>query len=161
MSGDKGLADALPGIRARLDAERAELAKPRDPGRLVRPASPNAALAAPEGFRPAPDVVSPDYAVPAPELYAALRSVGAAQPRTTLDAGFDEAMQAHYTVRSAVFSFPDLVWVQALHADHGGSRAFIWSRSVIGRYDFGVNRARVRAWLAAIDNAVRPGQGGR
>ena len=157
MSGGAGLADLLPGVRAQLEARRAELRTPRDVRGLVRPASPNAALGAPGDFQPAPDFVSPSYAVPAQDLYAALRAVGTAQARTTLDAAFDEAMQAHYTVRSALLGFPDLVWVQALPAGPGRSGVVIWSRSVIGRYDFGVNRARVLAWLAALDAAL-PGR---
>ena len=157
MSGAANLADLLPGVRAQLAARRTELLTPRDIRGLVRPASPNAALAAPEGFQPAPDFVSPSYATPAQDLYAALRAVGTAQARTTLDAAFDEAMQAHYTVRSALLGFPDLVWVQALPAGPGRSGAVIWSRSVLGRYDFGVNRARVLAWLAALDAAL-PGR---
>ena len=155
MNGGSGLADALPGVRARLEAKRRELLTPRDPGSLVRPASPNTALAAPDGFRPVADFVSPGYAVSARKLYAVLRTVAAAQPRTTLDAAFDEALQAHYTVRSALLGFPDLVWVQALQAEPGRSGALIWSRSVVGRYDFGINKARVRAWLAAVDAALQ------
>ncbi len=156
MNGGSGFADVLPGVRARLEANRRELLSPRDVGSLVRPASPNTALAAPDGFRPVADLISPTYAVSARKLYAVLRTVAAANPRTALDAAFDEALQAHYTVRSAVFGFPDLVWVQALEAEPDRSGALIWSRSVVGRYDLGVNKARVRAWLAAVDAALQP-----
>ena len=158
MSGGTALADILPGIQAKLQAWRSELREPRNVHDLVRPASSNTALAAPEGFRPAPDVVTASYAVPAERLYATLRAVGAAQPRTTLDAAFNEALQAHYTVRSALLGFPDLVWTQALRADAGRSQVVIWSRSVLGRYDFGVNQARLRIWLAAVDAALRAGR---
>ena len=151
MNGSPGLADVLPNVRAQLAAHRRELLAPRDVSSLVRPASPNTALAAPGGFRPVVDLVSPTYAVSPRELYAALRTIAAAQPRTTLSAAFDDTLQAHYTVRSAVLGFPDLVWVQALPAEPNSSQALIWSRSVVGHYDFGVNKARVRAWLSAID----------
>jgi hypothetical protein len=30
----------------------------------------------------------------------------------------------------------------------------LWSRSVYGRSDLGVNRARLTAWLAALDAAL-------
>ena len=52
--------------------------------------------------------------------------------------------------RSAVFGFPDLVTIQVL--PHGASQSslILWSRSVYGSSDFGVNRARVAAWLAAL-----------
>lgn len=153
MSGG-GLADFLPGARAKLEAMRSVIREPQDIAALVRPASPNAALAAPEGFRPAPDLVTPICAVAPQRLYAVLKQVGAAQPRTSLDIAFDEALQAHYVVRSAALGFPDLMWVQALPAADGGSRIVLWSRSVLGRYDLGANRARVRRWLSAVDAAL-------
>ena len=155
MNGGSGLADALPSVRARLKRNRSELLAPRDVGSLVLPASPNTSLAAPDGFRPTADLVSPRYAVSARKLYAVLRTIAAAQPRTTLDAAFDEALQAHYTVRSALLGFPDLGWVQALSSGPDRSEALIWSRSVVGRHDFGINRARVQAWLAAIGAALQ------
>lgn len=150
MNGGPGLADLLPNVRAQLAANRRDLLAPRNVSSLVRPASPNTALAAPGGYRPIVDIVSPTYAISPQKLYAVLRTIAAAQPRTMLDAAFDDSLQAHYIVRSAVFGFPDLVWVQALPAESDGSRALIWSRSVVGHYDFGVNKARVQAWLTAI-----------
>jgi uncharacterized protein (DUF1499 family) len=33
----------------------------------------------------------------------------------------------------------------------GGAGLIIWSRARYGRGDFGVNRARVDAWLTALD----------
>ena len=32
----------------------------------------------------------------------------------------------------------------------GGSTLLVYSRSLVGRKDFGVNRARLRRWLARI-----------
>jgi uncharacterized protein (DUF1499 family) len=36
------------------------------------------------------------------------------------------------------------------------SGLILWSRSIYGRSDFGVNRARLAAWLAALDAALPP-----
>jgi len=117
---------------------------------LERPASPNTALAAPAGFQPHPDIVTRVYAVPADALFAAIRAVAATQPRTFLAASYGERRQAHYVVRSAVFNFPDLVTVE-VGAD---STLVLWSRSVYGRSDLGVNARRLTAWLAALDAAL-------
>ena len=97
---------------------------PIDPAAIVRPRSPNTALAAPAGFRPVPDLVVPAYDLPAPALYRALREVAAHQPRTTLQAAYDDRLQAQFVVRSAVLNFPDLVMVQALPAGTAGTTPF-------------------------------------
>jgi len=118
---------------------------PMDIGRIERPATPNTALAAPEGFLPVPDVVTHFKADPA-RLYTAARAVAARQERVFLHAAYDDQLQAHYVARSARANYPDLITVQATPA--GG--LVIWSRSVYGRKDFGVNAERVAAWVAAI-----------
>ncbi len=123
-----------------------------DMARIVRPSTPNTALAAPAGFLPAPDIVTPVYDVPPAALYAAIRHVAAEQPRVTQQIAFDDRLQAHFVSRVLVLGFPDLVTVQAQPAaDAGRSTLVVYSRSVYGGFDFGANRARVARWLAALD----------
>ena len=124
--------------------------EPMDMARLARPSTPNTALAAPQGFSPAPDIATHRYSVPPYRLYAAIRSVAQAQPRTHLHAAFDARRQAHFVARSALLNFPDLIAVQVTPE----SDLILWSRSVYGRSDFGVNRARLEAWLAALDREI-------
>jgi uncharacterized protein (DUF1499 family) len=118
---------------------------------IERPATPNTALAAPADFRPAPDIVTPTYKVPPDRLFAAVEAVAVGQPRTYPAATFTSARQADYVVRSAVFNFPDLLTVQVSPAPPDGATLVLWSRSVYGESDLGVNRKRITAWLAAID----------
>ena len=92
---------------------------PMDTAQIVRPASPNTALAAPEGFNPPPDIVTPSYPVPADRLFALIQAVAAAQPRTYQAALYPDRLQAHYVARSALFNFPDLIMVQVTKADAG------------------------------------------
>jgi uncharacterized protein (DUF1499 family) len=127
-----------------------------DMSHIQRPASPNTALAAPTGTEPAPDIVTPRYPVPAPRLYADVLAVAAAQPRTFLAADDPTAGQVHYVVRSALFNFPDLVTAQITAAGPDNSSLVLYSRSVYGYSDLGVNRARVTAWLAALDRTLNP-----
>jgi hypothetical protein len=125
-------------------------ARPIDMAALHRSATDNTALAAPEGFSPAPDIVTRAYNVPPARLYAAIRQVAEAEPRVFLAAAYDERMQAQYVARSKWLNFPDLVAVQVTPE----SRLILWSRSVYGRSDLGVNKARLTAWLAALDREL-------
>jgi uncharacterized protein (DUF1499 family) len=126
-----------------------------DVAHIERPASPNTALAAPAGWAPTPDIVTPVYPLPADRLLTAVGRVAAARPRTFPAAAYPEARQLHWVVRSAVFNFPDLVTAQAMPREPAGSTLLLYSRSVYGYGDFGVNRQRLTVWLAALDNAVR------
>lgn len=121
---------------------------------LARPASPNSALAAPAGSQPAPDLVTPRFSLPASRLYDLLLAVAARQPRTFLAAQFVTELQAHFVVRSAVLNFPDLITAQIAAAGPDGSTLVLYSRSVYGYSDFGVNRKRLSTWLAAITSKI-------
>lgn len=140
------LALLLPACRG-TGAEGLPAPEPMDMGRLARPATPNTALAAPAGFAPAPDIATRRYPVPPDRLFAAIRAVALAQPRTVLHAAFDDRLQAHFVARSALMNYPDLIAVQVTPE----SELVLWSRSVYGRSDFGVNRARLAAWLGALE----------
>jgi uncharacterized protein (DUF1499 family) len=128
---------------------------PFDIARLVRPASPNSALAAPAGFSPPPDLVTPTYPVPPERLFAVLHGVADGQPRTFLAAEDAARLQAQFVARSRVLNFPDILSAQVLPAPAGDSLLVLYSRSMYGYSDFGANRVRLRAWLAAINAAVK------
>ena len=134
-------------------AEGVSIPPPMDMSALVRPGTSNTALAAPAGFRPEPDIVTRRYGVPPRQLYDAVRRVALAQPRTYAHVAYDDRLQAHFVARSAVFNFPDLIAVQVT-PDSG---LILWSRSVYGESDLGVNRKRLQAWLAALDATLPPG----
>ena len=126
-----------------------------DMARIERPGTPNTALGAPAGFVPVPDVVTPGFGVGADAVYAAVLAVAEGQPRTFVLRRFDGERQAHFVARSAVFGFPDLVAVQVVAEGEGRAQVIIWSRSVYGRSDFGVNRKRVETWLGALEGRLR------
>jgi uncharacterized protein (DUF1499 family) len=125
-----------------------------DPTQIVRPASPNTALAAPQGFRPTPDIITPRYNLPPDRLFALIRNVAAGQPRTYQAALYPDRLQAHYVARSAVFNFPDLIMVQVVHDAPNSSGLIVYSRSVYGHSDLGVNGRRVETWLAALQTKM-------
>jgi uncharacterized protein (DUF1499 family) len=130
-----------------------------DMSHIERPPSPNTALAAPMGTQPAPDIVTPDFPVPAARLYAAVRAVAAGQPRVFMAAEFPAQRQVHFVARSAVLNFPDLITAQVAEAGPDSSTLVLYSRSVYGYGDFGVNRQRLDFWLAALRiNLEQPGE---
>jgi hypothetical protein len=132
---------------------------PMDFSALVRPATPNSALAGPAVPGPhagAPDIVTPVYPVPAARLFAAVRAVAAGQPRIFPAAAYPERGQLHWVARSAVFNFPDLVTAQVVAEGADASVLVLYSRSVYGRSDLGVNLARLRVWLAALNTMLVP-----
>ena len=121
-----------------------------DMSHIHRPASPNTALAAPAGSEPAPDVVTPVFPVPASRLYAGVVAMATGQPRTFLAAEYPAEQQVHFVARSAVFNFPDLIVAQVSEAGADRSTLVLYSRSVYGYSDLGVNRRRLDDWLAAL-----------
>ena len=135
---------------------------PMDMATTVRPTSPNTELAGPAiaGTNGATashqDIVSPLYEIPADRLFAAVSAVAAAQPLTFPAAAYPDRLQAHWVARSKVFNFPDLITAQVLAHGPNASTLVLYSRSVYGRSDFGVNRRRLDAWLAALDVWLRP-----
>ena len=47
--------------------------------------------------------------------------------------------------------FPDTIDAEVLPAGDNQSTLAIYSRSLVGRKDFGVNRARLERWYSALD----------
>jgi len=128
---------------------------PLDFIRLRREKTPNSALAGPAGFSPSPDMVIPVFPLRAERLIEIVEQIGQQQQRTTLAATFPVRMQLWYVVRSRWLNLPDLLTVQAMAHDEASSTLLLYSRSVYGYSDFGVNRRRLAAWIAAINAASR------
>ncbi len=127
-----------------------------DVAHIIRNASANTALAAPSGFSPKPDIITPHYKLSADRFFALVQAVAMRQPRTYQAAVYTDQRQVHYVVRSALFNFPDLVMVQVRPEAQDTSDLILYSRSVYGRGDLGVNRQRVETWLGAIDKKLPP-----
>ncbi len=132
-------------------------AEPLDLATLVLPASPNTSLAAPPGAPgPTPHRVLPPFPVTSPVLWAAVQQAAAAQPRTTLLAAWPEHLQAQWVERSPLVNFPDIM-VVVLLPDGAATGLVLYSRSLFGHSDLGVNAKRVDRWIAAIQSALPGG----
>jgi uncharacterized protein (DUF1499 family) len=125
---------------------------------LTRPKTPNTFLMAPEGLcrQAKVDKISPVYGAPAARLRQEFLSVAIAQPRVSHSFADEIALYDDFIARSAVFRFPDLIAVKFLDVKGGRSTLALYSRSVYGRSDLGVNRARTLTWLTQLNAAVKP-----
>jgi len=119
---------------------------------LERPRTPNTFLLAPEGLCKAAriDKAAPVYDLKAAKLRQAFLSVVIAEPRVTHSFADEAGLYDDFVARSYVFGFPDLVSVKFLDLKGGQSTLALYSRSVYGRSDLGVNRARSLHWLSKL-----------
>lgn len=107
----------------------------------------------------AADFESPAFAVSVDELLRITEKVIGDEPRTTLVAKDKNLRQLVFVQRSRIFRFPDTVWIQGVQIDTGSS-VIIYSRSNYGESDLGVNKKRVKAWLAKLTERIKaPGTG--
>jgi uncharacterized protein (DUF1499 family) len=83
--------------------------------------------------------------VAGPDGLARLDKIIMATPRTQVLAGSVTKGMVTYVTRSLVFGFPDYTTVQQ---DAGSLK--IYARQRFGRSDIGVNKARVEAWINAL-----------
>lgn len=140
-----------PGSAARLERLfSVPDARPIDFSSLRKSSRPNQYLVLPDGTGIAdPDTRSPVFDAAPAKLAATVRSVVAAEPDTELRQSHDplviEALQ-----RTPRMRFPDLVTIEVIPAGDARSALAIYSRSVYGYSDRGVNAARITRWLSAI-----------
>jgi uncharacterized protein (DUF1499 family) len=65
-----------------------------------------------------------------------------------------DATQIDYVQRSAFWRFPDIITIRFIAIGEKKTTIAIYSRSVYGAGDFGVNRARIRAWVAKLNSML-------
>jgi uncharacterized protein (DUF1499 family) len=120
---------------------------------LVRSSSPNSRLIAPVAAAAAvqADAVAPVLEVPAARLAEAWSTIVRAQPRTRVIAVSEDGLQVEAEQRTALFGFVDRISFRAVSVDAGRATFFVYSRSQTGSWDLGVNRRRLRRWLAALE----------
>ena len=124
---------------------------------LQRRTSPNDALACPPDLCTAKvDLVPPDFPVPARDLRAAFARAIADEPRVETVADDAPRLTARYIQRSALLRYPDTIVVRFIDRPDGRSTIALYSRSQLGRSDFGVNRARLVRWLGKLSAEIAP-----
>jgi uncharacterized protein (DUF1499 family) len=100
------------------------------------------------------DGEAPVFDVPAEQLQVAWDEMLAEQPRLQVLRRDVTNVQIDYVQRTRLLRFPDLVTVRFVPIDDTHSTLAIYSRSVYGTGDMGVNRIRVEEWLARLKARV-------
>ena len=138
---------------AKLIGSRLDIG-PVDWATLTRHATPNDALvcAAARCPQAKPDWEPKTYAMAPGELLARLKEIALAEPDTNeLSGAPDRDRLARFIQRTRLMRYPDTIDIEVFPAGESSTLA-IYSRSLIGRSDLGVNRARVERWLAGLDS---------
>jgi uncharacterized protein (DUF1499 family) len=122
---------------------------------LQRRSTPNDALACPTELCGATsDIVSPLFSTSASDLQLAFSKVIASEERVTKVEANDRDRTERYIQRSRLMGFPDTIVVRFIVRPEGRSTLALYSRSQLGRGDFGVNRARIERWLEKLAKEV-------
>lgn len=84
------------------------------------------------------------------ELVSKFNEIALSKPNTVTLAGSVEDQWITYMQRTKLMAYPDYISVKVTAEEGGKSRLFVYSRSRFGRSDLGVNKARIKAWTAAL-----------
>jgi uncharacterized protein (DUF1499 family) len=129
--------------------------EPVDFDRIELPASPNTCLVGPASYAGPKHLTHGPWAVTPAVLWATLNRVAAGFPRTWKLGEFPERQQSQWVERSALMNYPDIIAAEVRAAPEGAA-LLLYSRSLFGWSDLGVNQARAERWLAALDAALKP-----
>jgi len=122
---------------------------------LERRTTPNDALACPPHLcRAKSDLDAPVLGVRLNDLRAAMAKVIASEPRTALVYANDVELTERYVQRSALLGFPDTIIIRYVTLPGDRCTLAIYSRSQLGRSDFGANKARIERWLGKLKKEV-------
>jgi uncharacterized protein (DUF1499 family) len=103
------------------------------------------------------DGVAPVFDLSAEQLQAAWEQMIAEQPRVELLRRDITNVQIDYVQRTRLLRFPDLVTVRFIPIDDTHATLAIYSRSIYGKGDLGVNHARIDDWLAKLKARIEGG----
>lgn len=124
---------------------------------LVPPETPNWYAACPPGWaQPWCREPAPVFDLPLQSLERDAMAVIAALPRVSLLDHDRQDHQALFEQRTPVFGFTDRILIGFVSLPDGRASLVIYSRSQVGRWDLGKNRARVRDWISVLKRQLQP-----
>lgn len=119
---------------------------------MVLKVSPNQFLVCDSSYCGAtPHLESRSYDMAVDDLRAALTGIIMDSPRVTHVITDQVLQQDDYIQRSAMIQYPDLITIRYVPITAMTSTLYIYSRSVYGYGDGGVNQARIEGWLLTLD----------
>ena len=89
------------------------------------------------------------YPLAPADLLARLKQIALAEPDTK-ELAPDRDRTARFVQYTRLMRYPDTIDVEVIPIGENQSTLALYSRSLVGRKDFGVNRARLQRWLAAL-----------
>ena len=99
-------------------------------------------------------LMSKTYAAPAETLRDRFDDLIVREPRVERIHVSDDGMQTDYVQRTELMQYPDWITVKVISLSSQTSTLAIYSRSVYGYGDNGVNKARIDALLAELDQSI-------
>ena len=148
------------GLRLFMDRDAENRLRPGEAVALAElrgPLPANGFLVCPVGYCAiAEAATSPVFAIGTDRLAEHWAHLIAREPRIAAVFAVPDERRFVLVQHLAALRFPDVVTVEfvALGADR--SSLAVYSRARYGRYDFGVNRRRVLAWLHRLQQLARP-----
>lgn len=103
------------------------------------------------------DDLPPLYAASVAEVRAAWEALLAGEPRVRELRRDLQATQIDYVQRSRILRFPDLITIRFIAVGERRTTIAIYSRSIYGQGDFGVNRERIRGWVGKLNLMLKLG----
>ncbi len=123
---------------------------------LERADTPNQFLVCPNNLcRAYIDDLPPVYAASVAEVTAAWEAVLKRAPRVVELRRDPTGAQIDYVQRSRLLRFPDLITIRFIALDATRTTIAIYSRSIYGQGDMGVNKARIRDWIGQLNNMLK------
>jgi uncharacterized protein (DUF1499 family) len=90
------------------------------------------------------------YQAGAADLKDVFQKFALAAPRTEIVHDDAALNQMDFVQRSELMQYPDWITVKFINLDDGTSTLAIYSRSVYGESDLGINQARIEEWLMNV-----------
>ena len=119
---------------------------------------PNCCLVLPKGWGVGPaHQESPVFSADAKTLAQAAARILTATPRTEILARSPDGLQIEAAERSRLFRFVDRISLRAAPAGPDRSALALFSRSLVGYWDLGVNRKRVERLLERLGTSLNQG----
>jgi uncharacterized protein (DUF1499 family) len=100
------------------------------------------------------DDLPPVYAADLEEVRAAWEALMQAEPRVRELHRDETGTQIDYVQRSRLFRFPDIITIRFITLRPHRTTVAIYSRSVYGEGDMGVNKARIRGWITKLNKVL-------
>jgi uncharacterized protein (DUF1499 family) len=126
---------------------------------LKKTDKPNQYLVCPQNYcAQTPDRIAPLYTASTQELAQTFEQIAMSMPDVEkrgppiAGSGF---IQYNFVQRTPTMRYPDLITVRFFEHSQGQTGLAVYSRSVYGRSDFGVNQKRIDSWLDILDKRLK------